>query len=85
MKIMIQHIKLIEHIDYLVRLNATGTPEQLAGRLHISKTKLYRLIEVMRTLNAPILYDCTQQSFVYEESVGFRFGFYRHEEVGMSC
>jgi len=69
-------IELIERIDRLVRMQATGTPEDLAYRLGVSKTKLYRAINTMRDLNAPVTYDITIQSFVYKEEVGFRFGFY---------
>ncbi len=76
MNTMIQHITLIDRIDQLVRLQATGTPEALSTRLGISKTKLYRTINTMRALEAPILYDMSLQSYIYEEQVGFRFGFY---------
>ncbi|WP_108809212.1 hypothetical protein [Aquimarina spinulae] len=77
MNIIIKQIELIERIDQLIRLQATGTPEDLAYRLGISKTKLYRVINTMKSLNAPIEYDITTQSFVYAEAVGFTFGFYK--------
>jgi len=76
MNIVMKQIELIERIDRLVRMQATGTPEALACRLDISKTKLYRAINTMRELKAPVVYDMTIQSFVYETEVGFRFGFY---------
>ena len=76
MKIIIKHIELIERIDRLIRLQATGTPDELALRLGISKTKLYRMIHTMKELNAPIEYDFAIQSFIYAKEVGFRFGFY---------
>ncbi|KZS39723.1 hypothetical protein AWE51_08715 [Aquimarina aggregata] len=76
MNILIKQIEVIERIDQLIRLQATGTPEALAYRLSISKTKLYRILNIMKDLNAPILYDVAVQSFVYEEAVGFQFGFY---------
>ncbi|GAA4272866.1 hypothetical protein U6A24_06260 [Aquimarina gracilis] len=76
MSIIIGHIEIIERIDQSIRLQATGWPDQLAVRLRISKTKVYRIINIMKELNAPVLYDMTLQSFIYETSVGFRFGFY---------
>ncbi|WP_281988969.1 hypothetical protein [Aquimarina aggregata] len=79
MQILIKQIEIIERIDQLIRLQATGTPETLAYRLAISKTKLYRILNIMKDLNAPILYDVAVQSFVYEEAVGFQFGFYEKE------
>ncbi len=79
MKIIIQHIALLERIDQLARLQATGNPEELAYKLGISKTKLYRIINLMKEWDAPITYDFTKQSFVYDEAVGFRFGFFTSE------
>lgn len=76
MNIILQHLELIERTDRLIRLQATGTPAKLSNRLGISKTTLYRVIKTMKELNAPILYDASLQSFVYEEPVGFSFGFY---------
>ncbi len=76
MKIIMKHVELIERIDRLIRLQATGTPEELAKRLGISKTKLYRMIHMMKELNAPVEYDFAIQSFTYVKEVGFRFGFY---------
>lgn len=76
MNLMVKQIRLIERVDQLIRLQATGTPEELISKLGISKTKLYRIINTMKTLNAPIEYDITLQSFVYVEPVGFTFGFY---------
>ncbi|KZS38704.1 hypothetical protein AWE51_14035 [Aquimarina aggregata] len=79
MNTLIKQIEVIERIDQLIRLQATGTPEVLAYRLGVSKTKLYRIINIMKDLNAPILYNVAAQSFVYEEAVGFQFGFYEKQ------
>ncbi len=79
MNVIIKQIELIERVDRLIRLQATGSPTELANRLDISKTKLYRIINTMRELNAPVIYDVSLQSFVYEEAVGFQFGFYEKE------
>ncbi|WP_109433991.1 MULTISPECIES: type I-E CRISPR-associated protein Cse2/CasB [Aquimarina] len=76
MNIIIKHVEIIERIDQFIRLQATGSPEELASRLRISRTKLYRIIDIMKKLNAPIEYDISIQSYVYAEDVGFRFGFY---------
>lgn len=73
---VIKQIELIKRIDQLIRLQATGTPIELAERLDISKTKLYRVLNTMRDLDAPIHYDGALKSFVYSKAVGFRFGFY---------
>ncbi|GAA4276003.1 type I-E CRISPR-associated protein Cse2/CasB [Aquimarina mytili] len=79
MNVIIKQIKLIERIDRLIRMQATGSPDELAYRLGISKTKLYRIIKVMKQLDAPIEYDFSIQSFVYEQAVGFTIGFFTRE------
>ncbi len=76
MNIIIKQIELIQRIDQLIRLKATGTAIELASKLGISRAKLYRVIDTMKELNAPVEYDFTSQSFVYARAVGFRFGFY---------
>ncbi|WP_024768955.1 hypothetical protein [Aquimarina macrocephali] len=76
MEIIIKYIEIIKRMDLLIHLQATGTPEEFASRLEVSKTKLYRMIKVIKRLNAPIKYDHFLQSFVYTEAVGFTFGFY---------
>jgi len=79
MNMITKQIELIARIDQLIRLQATGTPLELASRLHVSKAKLYRIIDIMKAFNAPITYDFSVQSFVYETAVGFHFGFYEQE------
>ncbi|WP_155837831.1 HTH domain-containing protein [Aquimarina muelleri] len=69
----------MERIDQLIRMKATGNPEELAKRLGISKTKLYRTIRTMKALNAPLEYDYSIQSYVYIKTVGFKFGFFVKE------
>lgn len=71
-----EQINLIEQLDQLIRLKATGTPEQLANRLNISRAGLFRIMDIMKHLNAPIKFDIYLQSYVYEKNVCFRFGFY---------
>ncbi|MEW7280698.1 HTH domain-containing protein [Aquimarina sp. 2201CG1-2-11] len=78
---MLKNIEMIERIDRLIRMQATGSPEYLASRLGISKTTLYRIIKTMKTLNAPVIYDYALQSFVYEKAVGFQFGFFANPTI----
>ncbi len=53
MNIIIRHAEIIERMDQFIRLQTTGSPEDFTSRLRISKTKLYRLIDIMKKLNAP--------------------------------
>ena len=72
-----KQILLIERVHQLIRLRATGSPKQLAKRLQISEATVFRIIETMKTLKAPIYYDWHQQSYAYSEPMIFRCGFYQ--------
>ena len=76
---LIQQIKLIERIDQLIRLRATGTPRILARRLSISEASLYRLIDTLKEMGAPIEFSAYSQSYVYTSEVNFLCGFYLKE------
>ncbi|MCK8520822.1 hypothetical protein M0D21_04560 [Aquimarina sp. D1M17] len=82
--ILIQ-LELISRIDRLIRMQATGSPSTLARRLDISKTKLHRIINTMKALGAPIVYDVDVQSYIYEEVVGFSYGFYLKSNTAKSA
>ena len=65
-------------MDQFIRLQATGSPEEFAAKLGISKTKLYRTIAIIKELEAPLVFDGSSQSYRYLEDVGFRYGFYKN-------
>jgi hypothetical protein len=69
-------ILLMERIDKLIRRKATGTPQEMAERLNISKASLYRILEVMKEFGAPIDYCSSEGSYVYSHDVNFYCGFY---------
>lgn len=71
-----QQIELLERMDRLIQCKATGSGPELARKLGISKTKFYRMLNVMKQLNAPVEYDESIKSYVYQKEVGLVFGFY---------
>ena len=74
-----EQINLIEQLDQLIRLKSTGKPKQLSNRLKISKASLFRLLDTMKNMQAPIKFDIYLQSYVYERNVDFKFGFFTTE------
>jgi len=71
-----QTIQLMERIDKLIKRQATGTPNELARRLQISKASLHRVLDIMKQFGAPIEYCLINQSYVYTMDVAFYCGFY---------
>lgn len=76
---LLQQIELIERIDQLIRIKATGTPKFLAERLDISEASLYRLIETIKEMGAPIEFSIRYQSYIYLNEVNFMCGFFLKE------
>ncbi len=76
MNTLLKQIRIIQRVDQLIRLQATGTASALALKLGISKTSLYRIFKTMKALDAPVVYDPLQQRYRYLEDVRFNCGFY---------
>jgi len=66
-----QTIERLQVLHSLISQKKTGTPEQLAKRLGVSRSCLYNLIEELRVFQIPILYSRKIESFYYEKEVKF--------------
>jgi hypothetical protein len=51
----------------LVSRQRTGTPEELARSLGVSRTSLYELIDELRSRGAPISYSKSAKTFFYSQ------------------
>jgi len=77
MKRLVDLIKL-DRLDYLIRRAATGTPEELAKRLEMSRSSLFELITFLKEdMRAPIVYIRSRPSYVYSYTPQFYLGFER--------
>ena len=76
MRQFIKQMELLERIDQLIRLKATGRPKNLAERLQVSEATVFRTIETMKAMNAPICFDIARQSYIYTEATQFQCGFF---------
>lgn len=77
---VLEKIRLIERAHGFIRRRGTGCPETFARRLGISKRGLYRLLEIMERMDAPIEYNSHRQSYVYTEEVDFTIGFQKIDD-----
>ena len=69
-------LKMVDRLDHLIRLHATGKPSELAGRLGISNSSLHENISYMKmVLKAPIRYNKYNLSFEYEYEPDYYLGF----------
>lgn len=66
-------MKVFEYLDRislmhkLVSRQRTGTPEELARMLGVSRTTLYELIDELRSRGAPIAYSKSAKTFFYSQ------------------
>lgn len=45
----------------------------------MSETTVFRMIETMKEMNAPVYYDLARQSYVYTAETSFKCGFYMED------
>lgn len=66
-------MKVFEYLDRiskahkLISRHKTGTPEEFAGQLGVSRTSLYELIDELRSRGVPIAYSKSAKTFFYLE------------------
>lgn len=67
-------MKLLEQIDRINRLHEmikyrrTGTPKELARRLNLSTSMIYKLMDELRLREAPIQYSRQLGTYYYSKS-----------------
>lgn len=64
-------IEKVERLDRLIRQGSTGTAEELAQKLGISKRSVFNYLKWMKDREAPIAFSRKQKSYVYKYDVEF--------------
>lgn len=71
----IERLNIIERIDQLIRMQATGSPNELANKLSVSRRCLFDIINLMKSMEAPIKFCDSSKSYYYEYECHFAIGF----------
>jgi predicted DNA-binding transcriptional regulator YafY len=67
-------IKKLERLDQLIKLQATGSPIELAKKIGMSERMIYKYIDFMKTaLHAPIEYSRDKKTYRYTENGAINF------------
>ena len=69
-------IERYRKIDMLIKREKTGSPEEFASKLGISRSQLYNYLEELRDQGAGIIYDRAKGSYLYLYPVEIRAEFY---------
>lgn len=64
---LFKYLDRIKRIDALVRKKATGTPDEFAKKLGISKSMLILNLNELKKLDAPIEYSTIYRSYIYKK------------------
>lgn len=48
-------------------MKSTGSPRELADRMSVSRATLFRHLDDLRSMGAPIAYEKDRQTYYYEE------------------
>jgi len=68
-------IKILERLQQLhelIKNEQTGSPRELACRMHISERSVYGLIENLKDFQAYICYDRRRKTYYYREEFKFK-------------
>jgi len=59
--------KKLFRMSNFIQRKATGSPERFAKKVELSRTALYRRIDDLKSLNAPISYDKFRETYYFTE------------------
>lgn len=63
----IKNLERLQQIHLLIEKECTGSPAQMASRMHISERLVYNLIEQLKDFNARICYDRSRKTYYYSD------------------
>ena len=65
----IKFINRLKTIDQLIKLQATGSPKQLAEKLEISERQVYNYLADLKELGANMKFDKLKNSYTYASDI----------------
>ncbi len=65
------YIQQLVQVHQLIAQSATGTPQELSYKLHVSKRTIHNYISTLRDMKAPIVYNFRLKTYYYESEWEF--------------
>lgn len=72
---ILRYVERLKRMDTLIKRKATGTPEEFARKMGLSRSTLMEYIKSLKALNAPIVYDTMRNSYYYDQPCRLKIGF----------
>ncbi len=63
---IIKYIDRLKHIDALIRQERTGSPDEFAKKLRISKRRMYQIMSEIEEMGAPVYYNRLKCTYMYK-------------------
>ena len=78
---MEKYVTRLVNLDRLIQSKCTGTPKDLAEKLNVSESTVYRLLKILRDdMGLRVDYSFRQRSYVYKSSAE-RLDFFRLAQI----
>ena len=66
---LIRNLNRVERLHQLILAEKTGTPQEVAKRLGISKSALFIIIDELNSLNLKVSYSSKYETFFYDKEL----------------
>jgi predicted DNA-binding transcriptional regulator YafY len=70
---LFEHIQILKRFDVLIRLENTGTANEIAKLLEISRRTVFTYIEELESFGAEIAYNKISKTFYYTQKFTLKF------------
>jgi predicted DNA-binding transcriptional regulator YafY len=70
---LLKYIDRLKRMDDLIHRRATGTPDEFATKLNISKSTLMINLKELKEMGAEIKYNATEQTYYYIRRLPLKF------------
>ena len=62
----LKQLERLRKAHKLIQQQHTGTPAEFANKLHISERQLYNILERLKEIDAPLLYNRKTNTYYYQ-------------------
>ena len=82
---LLEQVKRINRLHEMIKYRRTGTPQQLAKRLNLSTSMVYKLMEELKLQDVPIEYSRQLETYYYSNqymmNINIDFRLLRDDEI----
>lgn len=76
-----RYLKRVRKINELIIRKSTGPPKDLAKKIGVSESNIYKYLLAMKLMGAPIIYDKKRKTYLYKEQGDFIIEFQKFETI----